>query len=40
MPVPSPCINVCTVDPASGLCLGCDRTLQDIGDWLNLDDAG
>ena len=40
MPVPSPCINVCTVDPASGLCLGCARTLQEIGDWLNLDDAG
>ncbi len=40
MPVPSPCINVCTVDPATGLCRGCARTLQEISDWPRLDDAG
>ena len=40
MPVPSPCINVCTIDPATGLCRGCARTLQEIGDWIDLSDAG
>ncbi len=40
MTVPSPCINICTLDTACGLCLGCARTLQEISDWPNLDDAG
>lgn len=40
MPVPSPCINVCVLDPVRGLCLGCARTSQEIGDWIHLDDAG
>ena len=30
---PSPCISVCRIDPASGLCQGCARTLQEIADW-------
>lgn len=30
---PSPCIGVCRIDPASGLCTGCARTLQEIADW-------
>jgi predicted Fe-S protein YdhL (DUF1289 family) len=30
---PSPCILVCAMDRASGLCLGCYRTLGEIGDW-------
>jgi predicted Fe-S protein YdhL (DUF1289 family) len=34
--VPSPCINVCSLDPASGLCRGCLRTLQEIADWLEM----
>ena len=40
MVVPSPCINVCTLDHVTGLCQGCARTLQEIGDWIHLDDAG
>lgn len=40
MAVPSPCINVCTLDHVTGLCQGCARTLQEIGDWTHLDDAG
>ena len=31
--VPSPCIAVCTIDDASGLCLGCRRTIDEIRDW-------
>ncbi|WP_374662152.1 DUF1289 domain-containing protein [Inhella sp.] len=32
-PVASPCINVCRMDAASGLCLGCARTLDEIAAW-------
>ena len=38
-PVATPCIQVCTVDGASGLCLGCWRTLSEIGGWSALGDA-
>ncbi len=31
--VPSPCISVCRMDDASGLCLGCFRTLDEIIEW-------
>jgi uncharacterized protein len=34
--VPSPCVNVCQMDPSSGLCLGCRRTLREIADWLEM----
>lgn len=39
-PVPSPCISVCRMDPASGLCEGCWRTIGEIVEWGRLDDAG
>ena len=38
-PVASPCINICTLDPASGLCAGCYRTLDEIAAWGALDDT-
>jgi predicted Fe-S protein YdhL (DUF1289 family) len=38
--VPSPCIKVCQLDPATQICLGCQRTMQEIADWLELSDAG
>ncbi|MFN8719271.1 MAG: DUF1289 domain-containing protein [Rhodospirillales bacterium] len=31
--VPSPCIRVCWVDPRTGLCAGCLRTLDEIARW-------
>lgn len=34
--VPSPCIQVCRIDPASGLCQGCLRSLDEIAAWPNL----
>ena len=37
-PVPSPCISVCRMDPASGLCAGCLRTLDEIAAWGSLGD--
>ena len=39
-PVESPCNNVCTLDEQTGWCLGCYRTLAEIGAWPSLDDAG
>ncbi len=36
--VPSPCISVCQMDPATQLCSGCYRTLEEIATWSALDD--
>lgn len=38
-PVPSPCISICRIQPASGLCEGCGRSLNEITVWGQLDDA-
>jgi predicted Fe-S protein YdhL (DUF1289 family) len=37
--VPSPCVNVCVMDAASGVCIGCLRTLDEIAAWSVLDAA-
>ena len=37
--IATPCVQVCIVDGPSGLCLGCCRTLQEIGGWSGLSDA-
>jgi len=34
--VPSPCINVCRMNPRIGLCEGCWRTLDEIAGWSAL----
>ena len=36
--VPSPCRNVCRMHEASGHCVGCGRTLDEIALWSVLDD--
>jgi predicted Fe-S protein YdhL (DUF1289 family) len=36
MPISSPCTKVCTIDPRSGLCRGCGRTLDEIAQWGSL----
>ncbi len=36
----SPCVDVCTLDVATGYCLGCWRTMDEIADWPGLDHAG
>lgn len=38
-PVGSPCSNVCRIDPATGWCLGCRRSIDEIASWSRLDDA-
>ena len=30
---PSPCINICKMDPKTGLCEGCFRTIDEIAQW-------
>jgi predicted Fe-S protein YdhL (DUF1289 family) len=35
----TPCIKICTYDAGSGLCLGCGRTLEEIGEWFSMTDA-
>ncbi len=34
--IESPCINLCVVDPATRLCLGCYRSIEEIADWTRL----
>ena len=29
----SPCVKVCVLYPAEGLCIGCLRTAEEIGAW-------
>ncbi|NUZ06519.1 DUF1289 domain-containing protein [Piscinibacter koreensis] len=36
-PIASPCTGVCRIDPASGWCEGCARTLDEIAAWGSLD---
>jgi len=34
----SPCVGVCRLDRVRQDCLGCRRTLTEIGAWRDLDD--
>ena len=34
--VASPCVSVCTVDPVTKICIGCLRTLKEIGAWRSM----
>jgi len=31
--IESPCVKTCTLDPNSGRCLGCGRTIDEIARW-------
>ncbi len=33
MSVASPCVNICTLDPRTGWCQGCARTMDEISRW-------
>ncbi len=37
--VASPCVNVCVMDEASGLCQGCYRTLDEVARWSVMGDG-
>lgn len=36
--IPSPCVRVCVIDEDLGLCVGCGRSLGEIGSWLAMSD--
>jgi predicted Fe-S protein YdhL (DUF1289 family) len=35
--IESPCVKTCTLDPRSGRCLGCGRTIDEIARWSAMD---
>jgi len=35
----TPCIKVCNIDPADGLCTGCYRSRHEIARWSSYTDA-
>ena len=37
--VESPCVEVCRMDPAKDVCVGCWRTLDEIARWRDMNDA-
>lgn len=37
-PALTPCVQVCQIDQMLRLCLGCGRTLDEIGRWSKLSD--
>ena len=37
--VASPCVSICVIDPQSGWCIGCYRTLEEIAGWIDLSTA-
>jgi predicted Fe-S protein YdhL (DUF1289 family) len=34
----SPCTKICAIDPATGHCIGCGRSLAEIERWISYDD--
>jgi len=34
--VASPCVKVCVIHPAAGICVGCYRSLDEIAAWGRL----
>ena len=37
--ISSPCIKLCQLDPVTRICLGCGRSLDEIGRWSSLSEA-
>ena len=35
-PLKTPCIDICTIDEANGLCKGCYRTIDEIARWASM----
>lgn len=32
--VPSPCVSLCQISKTENICLGCNRTIDEIRDWM------
>ena len=37
--IASPCVKICVIHPAAGLCVGCNRTADEIEGWTAMTDA-
>ena len=37
---PSPCVSICQMKLSLGRCVGCYRTLDEIAEWADMDEAG
>ncbi|MFG1381824.1 DUF1289 domain-containing protein [Xanthobacter versatilis] len=33
--IATPCVKLCSIEPLSGLCLGCGRSMREIGGWMS-----
>jgi hypothetical protein len=34
--IESPCVKLCAVHPTERICVGCFRTLEEIGNWSRM----
>jgi uncharacterized protein len=34
--IESPCVKVCAIDATTGWCLGCGRSMAEIGGWSSM----
>jgi uncharacterized protein len=39
VPVSTPCVNICVLDPLSALCIGCGRTGAEIAAWSTMSES-
>ena len=37
--IESPCVNICTLNARSGVCLDCGRTIEEIARWTAMSTA-
>ncbi|QIB32880.1 DUF1289 domain-containing protein [Ancylobacter pratisalsi] len=37
--ISTPCVSVCTLDARGQFCLGCGRTLEEIGAWRAMNES-
>jgi predicted Fe-S protein YdhL (DUF1289 family) len=37
--VDTPCVNICLLDPETGHCVGCWRSLAEIAGWASMSDS-
>lgn len=34
--IESPCVKLCSIHPTEKICVGCYRTLEEIGNWSRM----
>jgi len=38
-PLKTPCVAICKMDKGLGICIGCGRTMVEIGAWAAMSDV-